>query len=282
MLAVAVRANRSVNFAARDQLAVRSFPELLLNAGVTFATGTWDIEVVNGRMRIVGAINAVRRATGRVAVVARCCQQHAAGDRPAMYRALESRYRLAIENLVFGGQVDILVTLSAGQGKVFGADARMSVRRGQNTMPAVTIGAARDIGVFACNDASVASVDFGHVRVAPAAVDRSDHVFVRESGDIGVAVDTLKAGMGRASQQFFQIAIFPFVSICLVATETGGRFRRFHVLGRRRNPGRCQKHNQGRGEKISSKLTHVIQPFRFAPNPSSDSACLQSQFDRSY
>ena len=78
--------------------------------------------MVDGRLRIVCAIDAVRRAIGGVAVVARCRQKNAASDRPAVYRAFESRYRLAIENLVFGGQIDILVALAAGRGQVFSAD----------------------------------------------------------------------------------------------------------------------------------------------------------------
>ena len=74
----------------------------------------------------------------------------------------------------------------------------MSVRRWQDIVSAVTVGATRDVGVFARYHAPVAIVDFGYVRVAPAAVDRSDRVFVRQSGDISVAVDTLEARVGRA------------------------------------------------------------------------------------
>lgn len=68
-------------------------------------------------------------------------------------------------------------------------------------MPTVAIRAARDVGVFACYYTPVAIVDFGDVRVTPGAINRSDRVLMRESCNIGMAVDTLKAGMGRAAQQ---------------------------------------------------------------------------------
>ena len=47
MLAVAMRAYRRINLTAGNQLAVNTFPEILLYIVVTLATGFGNIEVIN-------------------------------------------------------------------------------------------------------------------------------------------------------------------------------------------------------------------------------------------
>jgi hypothetical protein len=47
MFAVAVRAYRRINLTAGNQLAVNTFPEILLYVVVAFAAGFGDVKVIN-------------------------------------------------------------------------------------------------------------------------------------------------------------------------------------------------------------------------------------------
>ena len=114
MLAVTVGADGRVGFATGHELAVDPLPEVVLDSLVTLATGRGYVEVIDRRLRVAGREDAVRRARGRVAVIAGRRDIHTTPGRLTVHAGLVDLDRMVDQDFVLRGEVEILVALSTG------------------------------------------------------------------------------------------------------------------------------------------------------------------------
>ena len=188
MLAVAVRAGRRVHLAARNELAVDTGLELLLDRAVALATGRRDVEEVDRRLDVAWRQDVMRRAAGRVAIVARGRGVLAAGRRLAVHAALVHLDGVPELDVQQGQEILVLVTGAAGLGQVRRMHHRLRIQMRQDVMRAVTVLASRYVRRYADHAAPVLHVGLGHIVVAGSAVGIGQIRRVRQFPDAGVAV----------------------------------------------------------------------------------------------
>ena len=141
VLTVAVGAHRRIGLSPIHQLAVDALSKVALDTLVALAAGPRDVEVVDARFCEPGREDLVRRASRGVAVVAARRHVDPAPGRLAVDRSRVDLYRVVDENVVLGGDVEVLVASTAGLGEVGGVDRRAFGGRRQDVVVAVAVGA---------------------------------------------------------------------------------------------------------------------------------------------
>ena len=126
---------------------------------------------------------------------------HAAQRRMTMNTAAIHFHRFIKRNIVFGGQVDILMTPATGFRKISWTNARTTVVDSQDIMLAVAITAGWNITVFANQRAAMADIRLDYVLMAKAAIDRRNNIIMRKFFDCVVTIQAFDVFVNGLLQQ---------------------------------------------------------------------------------
>ena len=118
MLTMAIGTHRGVGLAPGHQPPVDPFPVVILDPRVALAAGERNVEVIDARVGEPRGEDAVRRSIRGVAVVAARSDIDATPCGLTVHRCLVDLDRMIDQNLVLRGEVEVLVTGSAGLGQV--------------------------------------------------------------------------------------------------------------------------------------------------------------------
>ena len=127
---------------------MNAFPEVRLDALVTLAAGFGDVEVVDRRLIVPGREDPVRRPVGRVAVVAAGGNVDSAFGGLPVDRSGVDPDGVVDEDVVLGGDVEVLVALAAGLRKIGRMGGGALGARRQDVVIAITSGVRDMQGVL--------------------------------------------------------------------------------------------------------------------------------------
>ena len=157
MRRMAIRANRSARIAFGQQLPVNALVVGFLDAHMTFAAGFGDVGVVDGRIAVHGAFDAMRA----VAIVAgRRHDESHLHQRPAVDAVEVLRRRLRMFHLIFLRQLGVVMTFGAGLRQIEFENRRGRIFHGQDVVRAVAVPA---IGRAGSAERMTHAVDAGRV-----------------------------------------------------------------------------------------------------------------------
>lgn len=137
------------------------------------------------------------RPSGRMAVIAGRRQVDPAKSSLAVHAAFVHLDRPAIKEIMFLGQVEVLMAAPAGLRKMERIDLRFPTAGGKDIMCAMTVGAARYVTPVSHFEAAMPLIGLGLIAVTVAAVDSWQRLLMRQLLYGCMAIDAGHLAMDR-------------------------------------------------------------------------------------
>ena len=124
MFTVTIGTYGRIGFAPHGQFAVDPFPVIAFDSAVAFAAGVWNIEMIDGRIRIPGREYPMRGSSRRMAIIT-CCRYIYSPKRCLAVNAILISFNWLLEiNVVLLDQIQVFVASAASLRKI----GRMNMR----------------------------------------------------------------------------------------------------------------------------------------------------------